>query len=925
MALHPEGVSLNYLCMKVLITALAALLLIGTAHAKVVYVEDNASAGGDGSSWTSAHKYLQDALAGVASGDEIWVAEGTYKPDQGAGILEGNQTASFNLVNGVGMYGGFAGTETARTPLGQNSKTVLSGEIDQNESLWSIHVVVSYKTDEDSATILDGFRIIKGNADGSVGKYNVDSERGGGLLDRESSTLYSNCIFEHNKASSGGAVHPVSSSSSFLRCVFKQNSAVGYGGAIWSDAGRIELTNCIFEENFCYQAGGALAAGRCYGEQLTITNCVFLNNAVLEDLDRYGSGRGGGAIHNWKGSPIIRGSVFIGNKAPFGGAITYFPPPADSDVPNKLNLENSFFSKNMSKNLVGHGIWVEDSVFSQTPPYSIKNEYGYDMYVFDALPNNGYGNLEQGLRELAPTIPESNQSILNLHESNVITDLNQSASVRSLYPMIQNITDLIGPDEMWFTSDDGIDFTKGHPVTPSIRGGPDTAIANPGDTVKLSVVAMNASSYQWKFDGSPIDDDGIYSGAKTSTLTIQNFQDSNVGSYGITVSNDFGSASDGAIAFLKPLTSDSISESDDFSGSRDTQKWGDKDFGDGGEFIQTSGKLYYRSTDPDSDEGSGIRIWKKQAAPYGKNWSVEVEVNLPELNLGSAGEVWVWEGLAIFNTDDIDDMLFFEIEKGMGSDGSIEREIEVSVDVNDEEKFEKELITSANLSNVTLKVGWDALQKKFSFDYSEDGSTWTTLSTLDFDEDGLLASDSNAQIDWNMTSVSSFGFALFAGSENLFVSSSDNVFFDNFILKTNKTIIDSDSDGLNDEEELSLGTDPQNADTDDDGLSDGQETTAGTNPLISDKAVIDAVKANAAAFGLAPIEQLTASGATPYTYEWYYQPDWGWLWTSKSTFPYVYRSSTGGQQEGWLYFREGTASPIHFYSYEESKWVTLGE
>jgi hypothetical protein len=63
----------------------------------------------------------------------------------------------------------------------------------------------------------------------------------------------------------------------------------------------------------------------------------------------------------------------------------------------------------------------------------------------------------------------------------------------------------------------------------------------------------------------------------------------------------------------------------------------------------------------------------------------------------------------------------------------------------------------------------------------------------------------------------------------------------------------------------------------------------------------------------------------PYTSGWYYQPDWGWLWTSKSTFPYVYRSSSGGKQEGWLYFREGTASPIYFYSYEESKWVTLGK
>ena len=85
---------------------LVSLLTLGLCHglfAKVVYVDDNASTGGDGTSWASAHKYLQDALAGVAAGDEIWVAEGTYKPDQGAGKTGGDRLTTFNLVNGVGM------------------------------------------------------------------------------------------------------------------------------------------------------------------------------------------------------------------------------------------------------------------------------------------------------------------------------------------------------------------------------------------------------------------------------------------------------------------------------------------------------------------------------------------------------------------------------------------------------------------------------------------------------------------------------------------------------------------------------------------------------------------------------------------------------------------------------------------------------
>jgi hypothetical protein len=205
--------------MKTLTAALAALVLIGTAHAKVVYVDDNASAGGDGTSWATAHKHLQDALAGVASGDEIWVAEGTYKPDQGAGKTAGDRTATFSLVSRVGMYGGFRGTETTRTLLGDGNQTILSGEINAEKELWSLHVVTLSGWDPGSI-VIDGFRITKGNANGELTTnystdYPINHSRGGGCT----------------------TINPNPFTLTMTNCVFTGNSASGMGGGMYFKSG----------------------------------------------------------------------------------------------------------------------------------------------------------------------------------------------------------------------------------------------------------------------------------------------------------------------------------------------------------------------------------------------------------------------------------------------------------------------------------------------------------------------------------------------------------------------------------------------------------------------------------------------------------------------------------------------------------------
>ena len=68
------------------VLAMGLVLLSGYSQAlagnSIIYVDAGASAGGDGRTWGTAYRYLQDARDEAnANGDsdhEIWVAEGIY-------------------------------------------------------------------------------------------------------------------------------------------------------------------------------------------------------------------------------------------------------------------------------------------------------------------------------------------------------------------------------------------------------------------------------------------------------------------------------------------------------------------------------------------------------------------------------------------------------------------------------------------------------------------------------------------------------------------------------------------------------------------------------------------------------------------------------------------------------------------------------
>jgi hypothetical protein len=128
----------------------------------IIYVDANAVGNNLGTSWAHAYTDLQDALdiSRSCGCSEIWAAEGTYYSH-----LETGSAAwpiAFELVDGVGLYGGFVGYETDRSRRNWiKNQTILDGDIPGGESTSDTDHVVK-ATDVNESTILDGFIIQNG-------------------------------------------------------------------------------------------------------------------------------------------------------------------------------------------------------------------------------------------------------------------------------------------------------------------------------------------------------------------------------------------------------------------------------------------------------------------------------------------------------------------------------------------------------------------------------------------------------------------------------------------------------------------------------------------------------------------------------------------------------------------------------------------
>ncbi len=323
---------------------LVLLLILGmreTILSLTFYVTSNGN--GTGLSWSQASGDLAAILFVAEPGDEIWVAKGTYKPSS-----DKNRNKSFVIPSGVKLYGGFVGAETSVKQRNvQLNRTILTGNIGSPDDFSDNSFNVVVLLGSTNSTVIDGFIIEGGTADGTGAAGTRERAGAGMYIDASgrgtiSKPIIRNCTFTNNYARDGGAVYVNAKSGHaapvFENCQFESNRSDLDGGAVYNDGrhGGVAnsiFNNCTFSGNQGNYGGAVFNYGGRGESSPVFQNCTFrANEAYLR----------GGAIYNMdiegKSLPSLNNCQFVANVATAGESIYIFSKPDAKSEPLPTNI-----------------------------------------------------------------------------------------------------------------------------------------------------------------------------------------------------------------------------------------------------------------------------------------------------------------------------------------------------------------------------------------------------------------------------------------------------------------------------------------------------------------------------------------------------------------------------------------------------------
>jgi hypothetical protein len=517
----------------------AFLLFTQTLQAQqtIYYVRPGGTGTGTGS-WGNAAggaTTLQSIINSAATGSQVWVAAGTYLPvaypigsTGGASVHD----YSFALKSGVALYGGFAGTETALSQRSPSANpTILSSAGTPNVCY---HIVLS--VGNDNTTILDGFTIQSGNANGAgTITYNataVDRSYGGGIYCNNSSLVIANCIITNNKGTNGAGIATLGGQVSISNTRFTSNVGGSFGGAMYNSAAAPVVRSSSIENNSAgigggiYNNGGAgifsdddissntantnnpgMGGGAICndGASPTLIRCVFTADVASGNS----GGADGGAIYNNNSSCVDSNCIFKDDIAKLGNGGAIYNNGGNSENWNCVFVNNS-------SNLNGGAIYIAsgNSKLINSTFYKNKATFGNSgdpaggtgggVYIANGNPILSNNIIWGGSSGLVVVSGSPVVQYNDIQGGAYITNGNISADPLFISPSANPI----GGDGIWGTADDGLQLING----------PTAAVASPAINTGTNTPGYSIS-YDLLYVARPIGS-GIDMGAYEAPLPV---------------------------------------------------------------------------------------------------------------------------------------------------------------------------------------------------------------------------------------------------------------------------------------------------------------------------------------------------------------------------------------------------------------------
>ena len=300
------------------------------SSSRIRYVKKDGTGDGTGS-WDNASANLQAMIDELAeSGDgqpgEVWVVAGEYEPL--TQLIPGtSHTASFRMRNGVSVYGGFQGKETAKTDRkkgampwqyvddnGAPIETILSAayysadNLEFSNNKWtttsdSRHVVwfapMEGEADFTLPTYLDGVTVRGGYAQGGTGLDDFKTDRGAGVyMDGENTYLVNSTVTECYATGNGGGVY-LRGGRVQTSLIYNNNADQG-GGAVYVDGQGLVHRSMLANNSSRNGAGAYLNHTEGTDpEYLVVSTCVVSNNTST----------GNGAIYCNGGGVLLQNTI----------------------------------------------------------------------------------------------------------------------------------------------------------------------------------------------------------------------------------------------------------------------------------------------------------------------------------------------------------------------------------------------------------------------------------------------------------------------------------------------------------------------------------------------------------------------------------------------------------------------------------------